>query len=147
LSFVKQIPTKNKSDGIFSNYIGVQKLGKKLRSLNFDILRVPHLRKAKLWVLLSKFPCKTNLMALLETLLGSRIKKITQNFEIWRPKYVKECKHFEFLLPISGKLDFFFTRSAYNSTDSVKNKQICLEINKFARFSSVDFQADMLKNT
>jgi hypothetical protein len=41
LNFVKQISPKNKSDGIFGNYIGVQEPEKLLRILKFDILRVP----------------------------------------------------------------------------------------------------------
>jgi hypothetical protein len=41
LNFVKQISPKNKSDGIFDNYIGFQKPEKILIVLKFDILRVP----------------------------------------------------------------------------------------------------------
>jgi hypothetical protein len=44
------------------------------------------LKNVEPWVLFSKFHRRTNLMAFLVTILGSRNQENTQNFEIWHPK-------------------------------------------------------------
>jgi hypothetical protein len=88
--------------------------------LKFDILRVPSLQipsKKGKRVLFSKFPRRTNLMALLVTILGSQIAH-----QIFYFPHIEICK---------GKYWFHFNKFE-NKIASIKK----LEKSKFYQFSS-----------